>query len=382
MENLERDRVANVSTTDKLVAAPNYSGFAGLVPDLNTTRPPPLNIPEPPHPLAWPSSKSRDPKNWDFKYLFTLGKTYGKFYWAGIKKVWANQKTFRAINGRKDGRSDISIQVREYCKTGKMNAAELKLTYNEYEFLQRTRRDLLRLIPFSLVVLVCGEFTPLAILLLGSRVVPGTCAIPKQVKADLEKTLEKEETFLQETAKIVSEKQSLEKAAASSQPQAANNHTNMLLLLQAYRLNLAPKFSLNLPPFLRNLYHSMFLQRKIHAHSSNIVYAAYHIQAEGGWSKRSPQDMYEFGNVYGLYSLRAYAKDMLAKDKEIATEEMKRSLLPIFEDEIQAILKPSFLSEVGVNTAALIHAKKHSKDLKRLAADLDKRMQSLPKRSV
>lgn len=43
-----------------------------------------------------------------------------------------------------------------------------------------------KLLPFGLVFAICGEFTPLVIVAIGSGVVPGTCRIPKQVKGDRE----------------------------------------------------------------------------------------------------------------------------------------------------------------------------------------------------
>ncbi|KAF7173909.1 hypothetical protein CNMCM5623_006146 [Aspergillus felis] len=38
------------------------------------------------------------------------------------------------------------------------------------------------MIPFSLILIVCGELTPLAVLVLGNAVTPFTCRVPQQIK--------------------------------------------------------------------------------------------------------------------------------------------------------------------------------------------------------
>lgn len=380
--------------TEKPLLYIKTSTVRGIVPDLNSTRPPPLDLPTPPHPLAWPSRTNLDPKNWDFKYLFALGKAYGRFYWAGIKQVWANVKTMSAIRRRIQNERYPSIYtyLQSVSAGGKTpatgensrpsNAAALPIvTYNEWEFLERVRRDTFKLLPFSLIVLVCGEFTPLVVLLFGSRVVPGTCVIPKQEAADLRKTVEREDTFLSKAADFISVRVSDRQWKATDEDgkinrmdvAAAEAQRQNWLLLQAYRLNLCPAFALNLPPFLRNLYLRLRLNKKIVKHSTHYIMAAYHIQSEGGWSKRSPRDMFEFGNAYGLHSLRAYTKEALESGKEIVNDDLKKALLPIFEAETRALLQPDVINELhGVAALQQPHMKQ-TPDSIALMQDLFKR---------
>lgn len=369
----------NMNVRDKSLSYIKASTVNGIVLDLNSTRPPPLDLPTPPHPLAWPKRGNLNPSNWDFKYLFALGKAHGKFFWSGIKKVWANLKTRSAIKKRIQNErypdiytslanSSVDVGTAPTTQGGVSSNTSTGpiVTYNEWEFLDRVRNDAFKFLPFGLVVLVFGEFTPFAILVLGSRVVPGTCVIPKQVASDLRSTLEREDKFLNKAAEFI-------KARSDSLPwkttnengqtdsadvAAAEEQRQKWLLLQAYRLNLCPEFALNLPPFLRSLYLQLRLKKKIVKHSTHYTMGAYHIQAEGGWSKRSPQDIFEFGNAYGLYSLRAYAREMLKSGKEIETEEMKKTILPILEAESRTLLHPELINELrGVIALQQPHVK-------------------------
>jgi hypothetical protein len=57
------------------------------------------------------------------------------------------------------------------------------LTRHDFQLLVRNWHDIKRVPTFGLVVLVCGEFTPLVVVMF-SNVVPWTCRIPKQVAGD------------------------------------------------------------------------------------------------------------------------------------------------------------------------------------------------------
>ncbi|KAI0160145.1 hypothetical protein GGR57DRAFT_408324 [Xylariaceae sp. FL1272] len=120
----------------------------------DTTRPPPLNLPD------------RDPSKSRFSHLFAIGKAYSTFYKTGLKAVFTNRKLLR------DGaipthQSSAQLQA----KTHPSRAFQLTS--------ERTRHDYRRLPLFGLVVLICGEFTPLVVLAF-PRITPYTCRIPKQ----------------------------------------------------------------------------------------------------------------------------------------------------------------------------------------------------------
>lgn len=311
--------------TPRISTDPKYA-ITGLVPDLSTTRPAPLDLPEPPHEFAWPSSRSKDPSKWDFKYLFHLGKAYGKFYWAGIKNVWANYKVRQQIVKRLNG-TPVDMAAR-------LAGAPQRISYNEYELLLRSKRDLKKLIPFGLVFAICGEFTPLIIVALGSRVVPGTCVIPKQITQDHKKILDRESLYMKHMADTWRTR-----LDTVERPGDRDQDMRPFLLPDAYRLGLIPFMSpTSLPALASDLYWRLRLWNRFQKHSNEILSTAVLIQREGGWAKRSPQDMWEWGNKYGMYTLRQFATQAIKRGEDPVSEKMKTSLLPIFNEETNAIV--------------------------------------------
>ncbi|KAI1259690.1 hypothetical protein F5Y18DRAFT_433000 [Xylariaceae sp. FL1019] len=120
----------------------------------DSTRPPPLELPV------------RDPSKSRFKYLFTLGKAYSTFYKTGLKAVFTNRKLLR------DG-AIPTHQSSAHLQSNTYPSRAFTLTS------ERTRHDYRRLPIFGLIVLICGEFTPLAVLAF-PKITPYTCRIPKQ----------------------------------------------------------------------------------------------------------------------------------------------------------------------------------------------------------
>ncbi|QSS60887.1 hypothetical protein I7I51_05692 [Histoplasma capsulatum] len=87
-----------------------------------------------PAPLSLPP---KDPTANKAKYYFTLGKAYLSFYKTGLKNL-----------------------------------------------IRRAAYDVRRIIPFSLILMLCGEMTPFVVLALGSLVTPFTCRVPRQVEKE------------------------------------------------------------------------------------------------------------------------------------------------------------------------------------------------------
>ena len=120
----------------------------------STARPPPF---EPP---------VYQPK---FTYYLALGKATLKFYKTGIKGIYTNYRLSREIYARLNRSTPLTQSLKEGL-----------ISRGEYHLLERTKNDLRRALPFALVFLVCGEFTPLVVVAL-SDIVPRTLWIPKQV---------------------------------------------------------------------------------------------------------------------------------------------------------------------------------------------------------
>ncbi|KAH8903303.1 hypothetical protein BR93DRAFT_931332 [Coniochaeta sp. PMI_546] len=119
--------------------------------DLNppsTTRPPPLLLP------------TRTPTTSTFKHLYATGKAFLTFYKTGLRQIWTNTKLVRSLTPS----SSSTPEPR--------SLTLLRL---------RNAHDLRRLPLFALLLLVCGEFTPLVVLIL-PQIVPFPCRIPRQVR--------------------------------------------------------------------------------------------------------------------------------------------------------------------------------------------------------
>lgn len=51
----------------------------------------------------------------------------------------------------------------------------------QFQLVRRSARDVRRMIPFTLILIICGEFTPLIVPIFGSAITPATCRVPGQI---------------------------------------------------------------------------------------------------------------------------------------------------------------------------------------------------------
>ncbi|KAH9905898.1 hypothetical protein F4778DRAFT_682952 [Xylariomycetidae sp. FL2044] len=122
-----------------------------------STRPPPLDVPTRAHSQPLP------------RYLLAKFRAYKTFYTSGLKAILANRRLLRdEFDPAPPSHLPASVEPRTFAT----RAAVL--------LRRRTSHDLWRLPVFGLVVLICGEFTPVAVLLF-PRLAPYTCRIPRQV---------------------------------------------------------------------------------------------------------------------------------------------------------------------------------------------------------
>ncbi|KAI0454692.1 hypothetical protein F5B21DRAFT_231211 [Xylaria acuta] len=147
-----------------------------------STRPPPLDLPV------------RDPSANLFTHLFRLGKAYTTFYKTGLKAVFTNRRLLRHLpDTPPPGLSSPATSTRGSAPAAAIAATtaapssalsrsldkSASPTRASLLLRARVRHDTARLPLFALIVLVCGEFTPLIVLLL-PRLTPYTCRIPTQ----------------------------------------------------------------------------------------------------------------------------------------------------------------------------------------------------------
>ncbi|KAI0814090.1 hypothetical protein GGR55DRAFT_495591 [Xylaria sp. FL0064] len=152
-----------------------------------STRPPSLDLPV------------RDPSTKLFTHLFRLGKAYTTFYKTGLKAILTNRKLLRDLpdtpppglpSAGPDARRTASkATIAATAATPPTSAAPSALSPSLNKSANPTRSSLLlrarvahdtkRLPLFVLILIICGEFTPLIVLLF-PRLTPYTCRIPTQ----------------------------------------------------------------------------------------------------------------------------------------------------------------------------------------------------------
>ncbi|TQW00711.1 hypothetical protein V2A60_001763 [Cordyceps javanica] len=112
-------------------------------------------------------------------YLFHLGKSYLKFYKNGLKAVFANRRLLRERMARVPAEDRPSVWR-------PLAAAPRSFSRADWVLLWRVRHDVLRLPCFGLMFVICGEFSPLVVMLVDG-IVPYTCRIPRQLRGGAEK---------------------------------------------------------------------------------------------------------------------------------------------------------------------------------------------------
>lgn len=132
----------------------------------STTLPAPINVP------VRGEGQSFFPS-----YALALGKAYLGFYKTGVKNIYTNFKLSRDIQHTIDAQHASSFSAA---------VVSASLTRSDLQLLVRNWHDIKRVPVFALVLMVCGEFTPLVVIAL-SGVVPWTCRIPKQIESDRRK---------------------------------------------------------------------------------------------------------------------------------------------------------------------------------------------------
>ncbi|KAF9887150.1 hypothetical protein FE257_010525 [Aspergillus nanangensis] len=185
--------------------SPSTSSTAttSLANDVNpppSTRPADLNLPEPVSPSAPTGDK--------LKRYVALGRAYLSFYKTGLKNVYHNYRASIPLR-RSLGlpaylpssippappRSTDHVQK---SKSAAFRAAvhSLNLSRSDLQLVRRAAYDLRRMIPFTLLLIICGEMTPLVVLALGNAVTPLTCRVPSQIAKDRRQRLDRKRAAL------------------------------------------------------------------------------------------------------------------------------------------------------------------------------------------
>jgi len=309
------DRSVSAVTPEVPAASRDYIAHKELNAenDLSSTLPAPLVVPDGP-------VKDEDGaitfKN-RASYLYKLGKAYIGFYKTGVKNIWSNYKEYRELQTRLGG-----ANIHDLIKY----ASTPSISRREYQLYLRTRHDLKKLPPFALVFLICGEFTPLVILALGTSIVPYVCRIPKQVSKDLEKSLSRIE---------LAERRS--------------PHIEPIPTL-AYIHGLDPfGLSISNTPLLGPLLRQLWVTPKLKRHMNQLICDATLITQEGGAPRLAPAELFQLGlNLKAVPAIQRFIHHQTkATQSPILDADVRRT-----REELQPFLD-------GVQRSIADHEKHH-----------------------
>lgn len=303
---------------------------------LDSTRPAPLE------------TVTRKPEDSAFSYYLRLGRSYYAFYKTGLKNIRANWKEFSVIKG--------FIQpftlgaVARYGGSHELHLPRMKevvpvphITRREFVLHERLKHDLWKLLPFGIVLLICGEFTPLAILVLGDRVVPYTCRIPAQQKAAKDNAVKRFKIFLEEMKKLTARSRTtMPINFLDFTPRDRLEHPWRRDLLFAYLVGQTNFYRLPLP-LSSGFYWYFILQQRLFKYWDHIFCETVLIRREGGFAKLTPQDIYEYALHYGSFTLLVIMQREIAKGNyDFVNEDLKKVLVPVLEAEADVMLNDDF----------------------------------------
>jgi len=101
------------------------------------------------------------------KSLFHQGKELFKFYYRGLKLIGVHRKTVNDIQAR--------------LAAEKAAGREPRMTRWESQFIRTYHQDLVKLVPFLLIVLILEEVIPLVVMYVPG-LLPSTCILPSQLE--------------------------------------------------------------------------------------------------------------------------------------------------------------------------------------------------------
>ncbi|KAJ9304911.1 hypothetical protein DTO217A2_5564 [Paecilomyces variotii] len=136
-----------------------------------------------------------------FKRYIALGRAYYSFYKTGLKNVYHNYKASIPLRRSLGLPTYLPTSYPPATQTSSSQddktpsffsaARGLGFTRADIQLVRRAAYDVRRMIPFTLILLICGETTPFIVLALGNAVTPATCRVPRQVEKEREAKLKR-----------------------------------------------------------------------------------------------------------------------------------------------------------------------------------------------
>jgi hypothetical protein len=280
-------------------------------------------------------------------YLIRMGKSYYSFYKSGLKQLWANRREMQLV---KQWIYPFSLDgVARFgglpYTTKKQNEIPIPHIYRkDFQLVHRTRADLRKLVPFGLMLAVCGEFTPIALIVLGRKMVPRVCYLPAQQKEEMDDIVSRWRTWrrymdrLTKPTRLSAPRHALDYTPANDQVE----HPYKRDLLFGYLV--AQTNIRDMPfPIFRGFYWHFIMQNRLREYWNRIFCDTILIMRDGGFERLSPLDIYEYACNYGLFSLFAIMdREISKKNYDFINENLKRELLPVLKAEARIMLNEDF----------------------------------------
>ncbi|CAG8024427.1 unnamed protein product [Penicillium salamii] len=120
------------------------------------------------------------------KRYVEFGRTYLTFYKTGLKNVYRNYRASLPLRSQLGLPAYIPISPPRNVSDSEPSSKSKysQLGRGQFQLVRRSARDVRRMIPFTLILIVCGEFTPLIVPIFGSAITPATCRVPSQVEKE------------------------------------------------------------------------------------------------------------------------------------------------------------------------------------------------------
>lgn len=127
------------------------------------------------------------------KRLVAVGRAYLTFYKTGLKNVYHNYRASLPLRRQLGLPAYLPVSPPRSTKFNEalraepaLSTPELELGRGRFQLVRRSARDVQRMIPFTLILIICGEFTPLIVPIFGNAITPATCRVPGQVAKERE----------------------------------------------------------------------------------------------------------------------------------------------------------------------------------------------------
>ncbi|EHY58501.1 hypothetical protein ABEF92_007780 [Exophiala dermatitidis] len=313
-------------------------GTSSTPSDLSDLRPPAFDNVEYPEPGADGNISILQ----RLQYYKKLGGAHYRFYKAGLVQVWQNNKERRKVLKRLGPTWGKPSMLHICAMLGRewepKDGSPPKLTRKEYQLCLHTSRDMHRLGPFAIVLIIFGEWTPLVMPL---AFIPEVCHRPKDRIKLAERWCKRVEYFgsrfddkdngTKQTAPETDEKTSIPTKSELPVPL----HRRLLWGYAAdatFLVKPARFVPLGLSAFLTR--HGRALIPRHHEILADTVL----IMREGGFGKLTAEDIADYCMKCASPHFYDHAKLALKDGVHPATESMRKHMAPILEKHARRML--------------------------------------------